>query len=180
MTFHRLCLPLLSLAMLPACASTTAGMTSASDFELPRCAAAGTSDPGQDSTPLQAMDRPGDVVLFHESLMEKPKLLSGPIPRYTQEALQQGVEGRFISRCIITHGGETEGCCVVKTLAEEEPAAARAQAGRRYEPAIWNHMDAVILSAIHEQRYTPITWKGQPLDVDYTFTVNLKRSRPSN
>ncbi|OJT23577.1 hypothetical protein BO221_16375 [Archangium sp. Cb G35] len=124
------------------------------------------------------MDRPGDVVLFQEGLMEKPRLLSGPIPRYTQEALQQRVEGTFIARCIITREGETEGCCVVKPLAQAEPAATRAQEEQRYQPAVWRHMDAVILSALYEQRYTPITWQGQPLDVDYTFTITLSRHRP--
>ncbi len=106
-----------------------------------------------------APSRPGpsglggeDVVVFGEG-MTKPRLLGGPEIQYTREAREARVEGMVIARCTVTRDGEVRACHVVKGLP---------------------FMTGAVVEALQARRYSPATFQGQVLAVNYVFNVKLK------
>ena len=95
----------------------------------------------------------GEDVVPMGAGMTPPRLLSGPLPAYTREALEARVEGTLIVRCIITRQGETEDCRVLKGLP---------------------HLSESVLGALEARRYTPVTFQGRPVSVIYNFNVRMK------
>jgi periplasmic protein TonB len=95
----------------------------------------------------------GEDVLRFGAGMTPPRLLSGPALGYTREALEARVEGTVVVRCVITRQGETEDCRVLKGLP---------------------HLSESVRSALDARRYTPVTFQGRPVSVDYVFNVQLK------
>jgi protein TonB len=94
----------------------------------------------------------GEVVPFGEG-MKKPELVSGPKkPEYTREALEARVEGVMIVRCTITVEGRVENCRIIKPLP---------------------HMEEAVLSTLRRQRWTPITFQGRAMNVDYVFNYRF-------
>ncbi|MBF5045479.1 hypothetical protein FGE12_23935 [Aggregicoccus sp. 17bor-14] len=100
-------------------------------------------------------DRTRDVYAFREQL-GRPRRLSGERIQYTQEALVHGVEGVMVVKCVLTWAGTLEDCRIAKPLPDMEEAVLRTLAG---------------------SRYTPLTFEGTPLNVDYTFVIQLKHPR---
>ncbi|HRE92087.1 MAG TPA: energy transducer TonB, partial [Myxococcota bacterium] len=92
-----------------------------------------------------------EVVPFGEG-MTRPKRLSGDEPRYSREALEAGVEGTMIVKCVIEVDGRLENCRVIKSLP---------------------YMEKAVLEALDSHRYSPVTFQGRPARVDYTFTIRL-------
>jgi protein TonB len=84
--------------------------------------------------------------------MTEPRRLSGADPVYTRAALEAGVEGTLTARCVITASGAVEDCRIVKGLP---------------------HLDRAVLDALERQRYTPVTFRGQPVAVEYVFTFRM-------
>jgi TonB family protein len=84
--------------------------------------------------------------------MTRPERLSGPIPPYTQEALDHRVEGTVIAQCIITREGQVRDCRVRQSLP---------------------YMEDAILDALFASRFKPATVHGEPIDQTYTFTIQL-------
>ena len=80
--------------------------------------------------------------------MERPHKTSGPEPAYTREAREARVEGKMLVQCVITVDGRLEACQVLKSLP---------------------FMDQAVLAALAQQRWTPVTFQGQPVSVVYTI-----------
>lgn len=92
-------------------------------------------------------------VEFNEASMTPPSMLSGPSPEYTQEAIDNGVQGLMQVRCIVTVAGSVRNCKVLKGLP---------------------FMNSAVLEALTRRRYTPAMAQGKPVDVYYTFNIRLK------
>jgi len=96
---------------------------------------------------------PRGPVDFDPGKMERPKLLGGPEIRYTDEALEREVQGKMIVKCIVSSDGKVASCRVVQGLP---------------------FMDRAVIDALEKRRYTPATLGGKPVEVDYTFVLNLR------
>lgn len=94
----------------------------------------------------------GPSVFSLEEGMTMPKRISGPTPSYTREALEAGVEGTILARCVITADGRVTHCRILKGLP---------------------HLDRSVIGALEGQRYTPVTLNGKPIAVDYLFTLRM-------
>ncbi|NTX15252.1 energy transducer TonB [Myxococcus sp. CA056] len=98
----------------------------------------------------------GTEVLPFGAGMTRPEKVSGPQPEYTREALESRVQGTMIVKCVITVEGRVERCRIIKPLP---------------------HMEQAVMDALTSSRYKPVTFQGRPVQVDYTFTLNLKLPR---
>lgn len=90
---------------------------------------------------------------FDESRMTPPQFLSGPSPKYDERAIEHGIEGTMSVRCTVTKQGAVHDCHVVKGLP---------------------FLDAAVVRALEQRKYTPATVGGQPIEVDYTFDVRMR------
>jgi TonB family protein len=93
-----------------------------------------------------------DAAPFDGSQMERPKMLSGRDPVYTQEAVAACVEGTMIARCVINTEGAVTNCRVIKTLP---------------------HLERVAVDALQSRRYSPVLFKGAPVNVTYVFNIKF-------
>lgn len=84
--------------------------------------------------------------------MSRPVRIAGVEPKFTREALEVGVQGTMIVRCVIELDGSLQGCKVLKPVA---------------------HMETAVLSALATHRYRPIMVQGKPRRVSYVFNINL-------
>ncbi|MBF5045478.1 TonB family protein [Aggregicoccus sp. 17bor-14] len=84
--------------------------------------------------------------------MTTPRKLAGRPMQYTQEALAKHVAGVMQVRCRITVEGTLRDCAVLRSIPE---------------------LDQMALDAFATHRYTPVLYRGKPLEVDYTFTVQF-------
>jgi TonB family protein len=96
------------------------------------------------------------VMSYDANEMNRPTIIAGKDPAYTKAAIDACVEGTMILRCTITTEGSIANCRVIKTLP---------------------HLEAAALAAIYSRRYTPVLYKGAPVNVDYVF--NLKFVLPA-
>jgi hypothetical protein len=110
----------------------------------------GDADVTPSSPPMRAAPDSGEG-------MTRPVRLSGPSIQYSRPAIEHGVAGLMLVRCIITTEGLLETCRVLRT-----------------QP----FMEAAVLNALTQTRYTPVTFKGEPMSVSYTFTLHLAPPRP--
>jgi periplasmic protein TonB len=90
---------------------------------------------------------------FDEASMTRPVFVSGPDLGYTRKALQQGVQGLMVVRCVVTVEGAVRDCQVLQGLP---------------------HMDAAIVDALVHRRYKPATLGGKPVRVSYVFKISLR------
>lgn len=104
--------------------------------------------PRAEAQPGTAMDDPDGMV--------RPKLLEGHPIRYTQLALAYRVEGIMKVRCLISREGRLEACRILRPLP---------------------FMEMEVLQALVQNRYTPVTFRGEPVPVNYTFTIQLALPR---
>jgi protein TonB len=84
--------------------------------------------------------------------MTTPHRMEGADPSYTREALEARVEGKMIVKCVINTQGRLENCRVIVPLA---------------------HMEQAVLSAMETWKYTPVTFQGRAVNVDYLFTIKM-------
>jgi len=89
---------------------------------------------------------------FNDS-MTVPTMVSGPVPEYTPEAIERGVEGNMQVRCVVTFEGQVRRCKVVKGLP---------------------FMNTAVIDALEKRKYKPALAQGKPVDVFYTFHIRLK------
>lgn len=101
---------------------------------------------------LRAGTGPGDQTTLG-NVIEPPVKISGPDPAYTFKALEDGVQGTMLLKCIITVEGDVRNCRIRKGL---------------------RHMDAAAIRALEARKYRPAHRGGHPIDVDYTFRINLR------
>jgi TonB family protein len=102
--------------------------------------------------PLQPAPRE-NAVEFNDSTQTAPSMISGPSPVYSEEAIEQGVEGTMSVRCVVNTQGQVHGCIVQKSLP---------------------FMDRAVIDALEARKYRPALAQGKPVDVFYTFSVRLK------
>jgi protein TonB len=87
-----------------------------------------------------------------DDTMTPPRMLAGPAPEYTREALEREIEGTMLVKCVVTTQGIVRTCRVLKSLP---------------------FMDRAVIEALEHRRYAPALLRGRPVDVDYTFRVHL-------
>jgi protein TonB len=92
-----------------------------------------------------------EVLPFGEG-MSRPVQIEGRDPVYTREALEARVEGLMIVKCVISVEGKLERCRVIKPLP---------------------HMEKAVLEALATKRFSPVTFQGRPVSVDYVFNIRL-------
>lgn len=73
-------------------------------------------------------------------------------PQYSREALEARIEGLMLIKCIITTAGELKNCRVLRSLP---------------------HMEKAVLEALSKWRFTPVTFQGRSVAVDYVIPVRL-------
>jgi len=88
--------------------------------------------------------------------MTPPRFLEGPALEYTPEAIDHGVEGLMVVRCVVTAEGRVHGCRVLQGLA---------------------FMDRAVVAVLEGRRYAPATLHGVPLEVNYTFKIRMRLPR---
>jgi hypothetical protein len=88
--------------------------------------------------------------------MTRPVLLEGHPIQYTQQAIDHAVGGIMRVKCIITREGNLEACRVLRAVP---------------------FMESAVLQSLLRNRYTPVTYRGVPVAVDYTFTFNFARPK---
>ena len=98
-----------------------------------------------------AIEKPKLPVEFNAT-MTPPAVVAGPPLEYTQQALEHEIEGTMLVKCIVRVDGTVHDCRVLKSVP---------------------FMDRAVVSVLERRRYKPATQGGQPLDVDYTFTIKL-------
>jgi protein TonB len=94
----------------------------------------------------------GGPVPFEES-MTPPRRISGPDPAYTTQALEREIQGTMLVRCVVGLDGSVRDCRVVRGLP---------------------FMDRAVLDALERRRYSPALLNGRPVEVDYTFRIELR------
>lgn len=109
------------------------------------------AEPAAAPEPPRQAPNESDIIPFGAG-MSRPVRIAGSEPKFTREALEVGVEGTMIVRCIIELDGSLSGCKVLKPVA---------------------HMEKAVLSALATHRYRPITVQGKPRRVSYVFNINL-------
>jgi TonB family protein len=82
----------------------------------------------------------------------RPALVSGEAPSYTKEARDARVEGTVVAKCVMTTEGTLEQCKIHKSLP---------------------HMDEAVLATLPHWKYTPATYEGRPLTVEYVVRMRL-------
>ena len=95
----------------------------------------------------------GSAVLPFGAGMTRPQQIVGGPPGYTPQAMVARVEGKLLVRCVITITGEVQNCNVIKGLPM---------------------LDQVVLDTLRKSRFTPVTFQGHPVAVQYLFTFNFK------
>ena len=92
------------------------------------------------------------AVEFNDS-MTAPTMVSGPNVEYSQDAIERGIEGTMMVRCVVTVAGSVRNCKVIKGLP---------------------YMNQPVVDALQARKYKPALSQGKPVDVFYTFTIKLK------
>ncbi|MGH9381444.1 MAG: energy transducer TonB [Thermoanaerobaculia bacterium] len=83
-----------------------------------------------------------------------PVKSSGPGPVYPQELAQEGIEGWVI----------------VETTVSREGRVTRPRALRSSDP----RFEASAIEAVRQWQFQPAIFKGRPVEVTYTLTVNFE------
>jgi protein TonB len=94
----------------------------------------------------------GSVVMDMMPGVNRPVRIAGSDPTYTREALQARVLGKVLVKCVVMTDGSVRNCRIIKGLP---------------------YMDQAVLQALAAQRYTPATFQGRPVSVNYLFTFNF-------
>jgi protein TonB len=96
---------------------------------------------------------PSFTVLPFGEGMNRPQRVAGPEPDYPRQAREAKVEGTMLVKCVITTSGTLRGCRIIKSLP---------------------FLDQPVLEALAQQRYTPVTFQGRPVDVEYVIPFKFK------
>lgn len=128
--------------------------TGAPELDLPGTVGAGISAAAPSTVGAGVGTGTGNAPLLFsaEQGMTLPRRIAGADPVYTREALEAGVQGTLIAKCVITAEGAVQGCQILKGLP---------------------HLDRAVLEALRAQRYTPVTFQGKPVAVSYLFTFRM-------
>src|SRR5207248_3596750 len=84
----------------------------------------------------------------------QPEEIAGVVPRYPPAARRAGVEGSVVVRGIVRRDGTIDDVEIIKDLSFGLGDAAR--------------------EAVSQWRFRPAMYRGEPIDVYYTVTVNFR------
>lgn len=115
--------------------------------------AAPTAPICEDGVPAASGGSPRPAAIPFDERMTHPRKLSGPDPRYTEEALAKRVQGTMLITCRVTLEGCVTDCRVLQSL-----------------PA----MDDAVVDALRRRRYAPATLDGKPVEVEYAFKITMR------
>ena len=107
----------------------------------------GTAIPTAPAAPPPPPPPTNQVLPFGEG-MNRPQLVSGPEPAFPREALEAQVSGTLLAKCVITTEGALTGCRIIKSLP---------------------FLDQPVLAALAQRRYTPVTFQGRAVSVEYVI-----------
>ncbi len=93
---------------------------------------------------------------------KQPQKLSGQTPRYTREAVWDGVTGRVTLKCLLTTEGILKDCGVVAPRTEKEREIL--QSSRQAEE---------FLKTLSTWRFTPAQFDGQPCEIEYIHRIQM-------
>ena len=96
---------------------------------------------------------PSNQVLPFGEGMNRPQLVTGPEPVFPREAREARVEGTLLAKCVITTEGALTGCRILKSLP---------------------FLDQPVLDALAQRRYTPVSFQGRPVAVEYVIPFKFK------
>ncbi|MFS8067651.1 MAG: energy transducer TonB, partial [Byssovorax sp.] len=96
---------------------------------------------------------PSNQVLPFGEGMNRPQLLGGPEPVFPREAREAKIEGTLLAKCVITTEGALTGCRILKSLP---------------------FLDQPVLAALAQRRYTPVSFQGRPVAVEYVIPFKFK------
>jgi protein TonB len=96
---------------------------------------------------------PSNQVLPFGEGMNRPKLMGGPEPTFPREAREAKVEGTLLAKCVITTEGALTDCRIIKSLP---------------------FLDQPVLEALAQRRYTPVSFQGRPVAVEYVIPFKFK------
>ena len=96
---------------------------------------------------------PSNQVLPFGEGMNRPQLVGGPEPVFPREAREAKVEGTLLAKCVITTEGALTGCRILKSLP---------------------FLDQPVLEALAQRRYTPVSFQGRPVAVEYVIPFKFK------
>jgi periplasmic protein TonB len=108
---------------------------------------------GGTSTGLQGAGSSPQGPVAYSAEMTPPRVISGPDPRYTAQAQEHEIEGTMLVRCIVGVDGSVRDCRVTRGLP---------------------FMDREVIQAVQRRRYSPALLAGHPVEVDYTFKIELR------
>ena len=119
---------------------------------------------GADNPPVTSSPEPGapsrgpavPAVLAFGPEMTRPSLISGGELAYPREAMLAGVSGTIIAKCTVTAEGTLRNCRIIKGLP---------------------FLDKAALDVLATRRYSPVTYQGKAVSVEYVF--NLKVAPPT-
>jgi len=118
----------------------------------PEAQIAGAPDLAASPAGAAAARSSSEVLPFGEG-MSLPRLLEGPEPVYPRAAREARVEGTLLAKCVITTEGALRGCRIIKSLP---------------------FLDQPVLDALAQRRYTPVSFQGRPVAVEYVIPFKLK------
>jgi protein TonB len=107
----------------------------------------GTAIPTAPGAPPPPPPPTNQVLPFGEG-MNRPQMLAGPEPAFPREALEAQVSGTLLAKCVITTEGALTGCRIIKSLP---------------------FLDQPVLAALAQRRYTPVTFQGRAVSVEYVI-----------
>jgi serine/threonine-protein kinase len=121
----------------------------------PASAAVADNIPVPAAPPAPAAPATVPAVLPFGPEMSRPALISGGELSYPREAILAGVSGTIIAKCTITAEGALRSCRIIKGLP---------------------FLDKAALDVLATRRYSPVTYQGKAVSVEYVF--NLKVAPP--
>lgn len=84
--------------------------------------------------------------------MTPPSFIFGPTPEYTDEAYRHRAQGTVAAKCMISVEGKVTQCRILRSV---------------------EYMDAAVVKALEARRYKAALIDGKPVEVTYTFKINL-------
>jgi periplasmic protein TonB len=103
--------------------------------------------------PAPSTPPPSNQVLPFGEGMNRPQLVGGPEPVFPREAREAKVEGTLLAKCVITTEGALTGCRIIKSLP---------------------FLDQPVLEALAQRRYTPVSFQGRPVSVEYVIPFKFR------
>jgi protein TonB len=108
--------------------------------------------PGEIGAELPLPSPSEEILPFGEG-MSRPRWIEGPEPSFPREAREAKVRGTMLVKCVITTTGALRNCQILKSLP---------------------FLDQPVLAALARQRYTPVTFQGRTINVEYVIPLKFE------